>query len=515
MRVGYHRLPGIVAQLAARTGLNTQDLLQRLKPGARRAAMARKQRRKAKHPGPAVSTTLAWEDDPGSGTAPIKLSAPDPAARPLAYRFPSPAPKPQEYAVGTRSFRYWVAVEALRRGADYWAPRVPGGRWQPGATLPVKLDAGVDLNAYYDRRALNFFHGRGPAGTVYSGESPDVLCHEMGHAILDSVKPELWDAASHEVAAFHESFGDMSAILSALQLPALRRAILADTGGRLYHSSRLSRLAEQLGAAIRAQHPDAVDPDCLRNAVNSFSYQDPLTLPTSAPATQLSSEPHSFSRVFTAAFFEGLGGMLAARARTAAAPTEQELLETSHDMGDLLVAGIAAASVVPDFYAQVAASMVQAAAGRHAGYAAALKATFARRGIVAVHSIAVLGRAPVPARRAARTARIAPPALEYLTVDVGSHGLRPPRLRVLLASQPRTYALASAAAGRGPSARTSAEVAAHAFVDDLFRRSRIDLGRRKALVAVTPHTLKTHHLVTENGELALRRRLFDCVGCRG
>ena len=76
------------------------------------------------------------------------------------------------------------------------------------------------------------------------GESPDIVCHEMGHAILDAIKPQLWGAASHEAAAFHESFGDMSAILSALQLQSLRSAILRDTGGHLYQSSRLSRLAE-------------------------------------------------------------------------------------------------------------------------------------------------------------------------------------------------------------------------------------------------------------------------------
>ena len=65
-------------------------------------------------------------------------------------------------------------------------------------------------------------HGSAAGRTVFSGESPDVVCHELGHAILDSLKPQLFDAASMEVAAFHESFGDMSASLSALQLPSLR-----------------------------------------------------------------------------------------------------------------------------------------------------------------------------------------------------------------------------------------------------------------------------------------------------
>ena len=133
------------------------------------------------------------------------------------------------------------------------------------------LDAGEDFNAYYDRNGLSFFHGAYGPGMVYSGESPDILCHELGHAVLDAIKPELWGAASHEAAAFHKSFGDISSILSALQLDGFRDAVLNETQGRLYRNSRLSRLAEQLGNAIRAEFPDFVDRDLLRNAVNSFS----------------------------------------------------------------------------------------------------------------------------------------------------------------------------------------------------------------------------------------------------
>lgn len=118
--------------------------------------------------------------------------------------------------MGTANFRYWTAAEALRRCADYWAARVPSLVWHTSPRLPVNLDEGIDFNAYYDRSSLNFFHGVTQGATVYSGESPDIVCHEMGHAILDALKPQLWNVASHEAAAFHESFGDMSAILSAL-----------------------------------------------------------------------------------------------------------------------------------------------------------------------------------------------------------------------------------------------------------------------------------------------------------
>ena len=42
----------------------------------------------------------------------------------------------------------------------------------------------------------------------------------------------------------------MSAILSALQLPSFQQEVLNETAGALNRASRLSRLAEQLGAAI-------------------------------------------------------------------------------------------------------------------------------------------------------------------------------------------------------------------------------------------------------------------------
>jgi len=479
--------------------------------------MARSTRSRGAASQPNAVTAVAqqvsvWEDDPEPGIQ-VTRPLPDPSKQPLAYRFPAKAPAPGGQP-GTAGFRYWTAAEALRRGADFWAPRLPSGNWEVGARLPVLLDEGVDLNAYYDRRALNFFHGPAPAGTVFSGESPDIVCHEMGHAILDAIKPQLWGAASHEAAAFHESFGDMSAILSALQLQSLRSAILRDTGGHLYQSSRLSRLAEQLGTAIRAQHPDAVNPDCLRNAVNSFTYQDPINLPQMAPAAQLSSEPHSFSRVFTGAFFEALAGMLAAKAANSASPTEQELLAVSQEMGDILVAGARQAPVVSNFYAQVAAAMVQASASKNPGYPPVLKGVFVRRSILSLQAAttvealhqSVAAAAIAPAAAAGPTG-----ALDTVALPAAHYGLDQPLL-VESPSHPRRLYAVSAAADASSVDPASSITAARAFVDDLFRRGRVDyngIGRPEARLE-HGHRLRTHELVSEDGAVRLRRRLFDC-----
>ena len=428
---------------------------------------------------------------------------PNLAKQPLAFSFPKPAPAPATYQPGTAQFRYWTAAEALRRGADFWAPRVPSGQWEVGSVLKVLLDAGEDLNAYYDRKALNFFHGPGKGGTVYSGESPDVVCHEMGHAILDSIKPQLWGAASHEAAAFHESFADRSAILSALQLPSLRNAILTSTQGRLYRSSRLSRLAEQLGSAIRIQAPDAVEPDCLRNAVNSFTYQDPVNLPQGAPASQLSSEPHSFSRVFTGAFFEILGGLLAKKAANPDTPTENELLLVSGEIADILVAGIKQAPVVANWYAQVAAAMVQASASVDSGYPSIFKAIFVRRSILSLNSaMNVQGLqksvAAVTAKAAATNA-IEP--LDTIALSAADYGLDKPLL-VEAASHSRPFvARAAATQGNGSLEPASSATAARAFVDDLFSRGRVNYEGFGHPDSRLEHggRLQSHRLVAEKG----------------
>lgn len=454
-----------------------------------------------------------WEDDPSSG-AMASAPRPDVAKRPLAYRFPTPAPNPDPDP-DTAAFRYWTAAEALRRGSDFWGPKIKSGDWQVGPMLAVLLDEGEDLNAYYDRQSLTFFHGPSPSGTVYSGASPDIVCHELGHAILDTIKPQLWDAASLEAAAFHESFGDQCAILCALQLPSLRTAILKDTGGRLYRNSRLSRVAEQLGAAIRARRPDAVDPDCLRNAVNSFSYIDPRTLPSSAPASQLSSESHSFSRVFTGAFFEGLAGMLAAYAAKANSPTSAELRDVSAHMRDVLVDAIFQAPVVSNFFAQVAAGMIQASASLHDDYPGALKGAFVRRSILSLQSAATVQKLRVAATTRAAAARVpAQPQLDRVALPAEHYGLAAP-LIVDTPSQPRQIVALAAAPDSKSIEPASAVAAATSFVDALFSNGKVDYKKHgvRGMALTGRRRLTTHEIVPENGAFRLARRLFDCGHC--
>ncbi|MDJ1470866.1 hypothetical protein [Xanthocytophaga flava] len=463
----------------------------------------------------------AWTQDPGSGNQPnggqlIQLNAPKLSSKPLPTIIHGQAPSAKVYPPGTAGFRYWNTASALRRGSDYWGKLLPGITWQMGKTLPIDLDFGVDLNAYYDRVGLKFFHATVAGRTVFSCESPDVVCHEQGHAVLDAIKPQLWDAASIEAGAFHESFGDISSILCALQLQSLRIAVLGETEGNLYRSSRLSRMAEQLGWAIRQDFPTAVDADCLRNAVNSFFYRDPNTIPSSGPANTLSSEPHSFSRVFTGAFFEGLAGMFKLRTDQ----DEENLLQVSLDMGKILVTAIRNAAVVPAFFSQIAVNMIQAANLQFVSinYGQALRSAFVRHGILSPATTTITSI--TEPRSMADGNENDATELPKMNLSVKEYDLGVDEIVVHAAIATSRFEVAGAALSMGSLDMPSHEDTAKSFVEDLLRRGRLKIdsitNKKNRGMAITrpnapdTHETYTHELREENGSVILRRIRIDC-----
>lgn len=450
-----------------------------------------------------MAKVRVWEDDPLAGAVAVERPQAKLPKAPLGITIDVPAPPAKLYEIGTPEFRYWAAADALARGVAFWKSVVPKGTsWQVGKTLPVRLDAGDKLNAIYTRADLRFFHTSVGDTMVFTGESPDVVCHEMGHGVLDALRPELWDAMSGEVAAFHESFGDMSAILVALQQPAVRDEVLAETGGALYRSSRLSRVAEQLGWGQRQRQPCSAETDCLRNAVNCFAYQPPTTLPNTTPAVLLSSAPHSFSRVFTGAFFQMYAGMVVLLHRP---PTADDLLQASVDAGRLLVAAVQAAPIVADYMAQVAAHILEADTVLFDGrYASAIEYGFGSRGILSLPSVTTVAGTPVPAAFDS----IAGADLPSAAFTGGEFGLdRPVVMRV--PGQPRRLAaLAVGTDGRSMPATPAEEVAA-GFLRELMLRGRVARPEEGDVDPDGPGPLKTHRLVDRGDHLAVERVLVD------
>jgi hypothetical protein len=186
----------------------------------------------------------------------------------------------------------------------------PVSKWAATNTLYVQPRAGKQLNAFYDRRGLKFFFAKDPItnNMVFSSNSFDVVLHETGHAILDALRPDLFNVQAYEVWGFHESFGDIHSMVNFLQHDFAIDAVLAETGNNMNQSSVLTRLAEEMGAAIYhvTGGSNGNNVGFLRNAFNGFTYSEPEMLGRQGRDDQLTSEPHSFSRVFTGAWYDML-----------------------------------------------------------------------------------------------------------------------------------------------------------------------------------------------------------------
>lgn len=205
------------------------------------------------------------------------------------------------------------------------------------------------MNAYYSRweGSTNYFFADAPAlgHTVKTASSRDIVSHETGHAVLDGMKPGFMSGFDRETSAFHEAFGDCSAMLATLQDPEQVQRILEQTGGDLRQQNELAHLAEEFGMARKLANQDPSDDNkpWLRNSLNKFTYVDPETLGDDrGDDDTLGGEIHSFGRLFAGAFYDCLEaaykyglqeqGLAPAEALKFAADTMGPLLARSVDL---------------------------------------------------------------------------------------------------------------------------------------------------------------------------------------
>jgi hypothetical protein len=118
-----------------------------------------------------------------------------------------------------------------------------------------------DSNAYYDpeKKALLFGYFAAadqcqgtnyPGGLVFSCLSPDIVAHEMTHAILDSIHQRYAEDTNLDVPAFHEGFADIVALLQRFTFRELVEHQLCASSGRLDRYTVLGELATQFGEAL-------------------------------------------------------------------------------------------------------------------------------------------------------------------------------------------------------------------------------------------------------------------------
>jgi hypothetical protein len=309
---------------------------------------------------------------------------------------------------GNPDFLFWQSREAALTAIQTWESlNGPLKLWGPETQNPDRLDLLPDvsdkLNAFYDRSSLSFFHHTIGAQTFFSGASTDVVSHESGHAFLDTLRPGLFGTNVTEHGAFHEAFGDCTALLTALFDQGTRQALLAaspDFGAPNFVESLSEELSSAVKQALGPNHP-AAEP---RHALNDFKFQLPTTLPRTGPPAVLTSEIHSFGRVFVGCFYDMIRNIF----QNASTKDEATLLSVVRTAGLLLIAGAKQAEISPRFFQSVGRAIALADQAMNAGKnQQAISDAFSRHGILLGTMAALMPKASLagPAPRVSGKAK--------------------------------------------------------------------------------------------------------------
>lgn len=208
---------------------------------------------------------------------------------------------------------FYYATFTLRLFERYAHRAIP---WAfPAPRLLIDAHVGSQANAFYNEqeRLLGFHTFVSSAGhEISTAQSADVVVHETAHAVLDGLRDLYNESFGLGPRAFHESFGDMAAILVALNDDSLIHRVLQWTGQNLRTTNFISEVAEHLvnelqGTADHTRQHTIY----LRNAFNTLKAIpfDDLPFMPDDPLTQLSRQEHNYSRLFTGAFYDILSGV--------------------------------------------------------------------------------------------------------------------------------------------------------------------------------------------------------------
>jgi hypothetical protein len=244
--------------------------------------------------------------------------------------------------------------------------------------ISVHPQAGRTANAYYsrDEKALKFFFfkpNNQPAGSpdVFTCRSLDIVAHETGHAILDALKPNwILNNAPAQTGGLHESFGDITSILTILSQLDIVEYIIAQTKADLHRRNILAALAEEFGNAFGM-------PEGLRNADNNLKL------------SQVSNEVHDISKVFTGAFYDILADIFTANRNPRLRDDAVTLYETGRYMAGLIIQSIEKAPANNAIYVDVAKAAIEIAkADGHPDYATFIEKHFTLREVLGSQAFA-------------------------------------------------------------------------------------------------------------------------------
>jgi hypothetical protein len=459
-------------------------------------------------------------------------------------------PPQTAYAAGTDDFVAWQAREAALRALNAFEGIdgvLVGWRREPlTRTIDLIVNAGAEINAYYTRQSVKFYKISVGGKWLYSGASTEVVAHEVGHGILDALRPDLWQVPMLEVSAFHEGFGDCIAIMTVLSDQATRQKLL-QVDPQLAGANFVEAFGEQLAWGISKAFPNH-NASVPRRARNTYQWKIPDQLPVSGGPGALIAESHSMGQLLSGCYYDIIRGIYAASAGGQAA-----LWTACQTATRLLARAVSDAPVKPRFFQAVGRTMLLADATLFGGAnSAIIRKAYEDHGLAIGASTMLAPQATLastpPSVTAAGVLQLGPSARRMVRqalsvaddakVSLAAFGSAAETVVKAIATHDIDLSgLAEGLAGVVAPTPTSAFVGdvdgaatllgavdspmvvgleVRNYVEAIVRQGKVDFGRgrpRGGSGAVASRTLPTHAIRKRGARMVLERIAFTCACC--
>lgn len=155
--------------------------------------------------------------------------------------------------------------------------------------------AGEAANAQYcrDTHSLEFFYftSERTDKVIYTGLSREIVAHEAGHAIIDAIAPDIFDAYTPESLSIHEGLADIVALFMSFSSHNIRNFVLDKTSGSIREQSHFTNLAEEFAQ-------EHIGRDNLRDFKNTWNLKE------DSEFYMKLKNPHDLCLVLTGAIYE-------------------------------------------------------------------------------------------------------------------------------------------------------------------------------------------------------------------
>ncbi|MDB5006261.1 MAG: hypothetical protein JWP45_654 [Mucilaginibacter sp.] len=312
---GYTLDPGFSTQLDT-TAYNETTYRVRWEELTREIPIGNNKTRKVPQPGPCGEYFEVIDIDPSSNCCYDPVDLDDDEVLSQHGLKPSEGnPKFHQQFVYTIAMKVLEQFEQALGRRLVWDPRyvAQGKPYEYVPTIRLYPHALRQANAYYtsEKKAILFGYFKAarqvqginfPGGAIFTCLSPDIIAHEVTHALVDCIHHRFLENTNIDVPAFHEGFADIIALLQRFTVNELVVNQLVSAGGSLDRFSLLGELATQFGLALGHSR------GALRSAIGYYDKKDGKwhRRQPDPSVYQYVAEPHERGAILVATFFDAL-----------------------------------------------------------------------------------------------------------------------------------------------------------------------------------------------------------------